>query len=144
MPAYVQKNPLSYRFFRLLSIRTSADKTPKKAGTEEVVVVHIQDTRKLLPHLKHKMEEFDRIDTERLSEMKKQIEFYGYKVKTILKEGVPFIEINKIAEVEDVCMIVLGSHGKSALKEILIGGVSETIARDRIRPVMVIPRDRKF
>ncbi len=113
----------------------------KEARTEEVVVVHIQDTRKLIPHLKHKMEEFNRIDTERLEGIKRQLEFLGYKVKTILKEGIPFVEINKIAEQEDVCMIILGSHGKSAVKEMLIGSVSEAIARAHIRPVMVIPRN---
>jgi nucleotide-binding universal stress UspA family protein len=113
----------------------------KNAGVEEIVVVHIQDTRKLIPHLKHKIEEFNRIDAERLSGIKKQLAFFGYKVKTILKEGIPFREINKIAEDENVSMIILGSHGKSAIKEVLAGSVTESTALHHIRPLMVIPRN---
>jgi len=113
----------------------------KKAGIGEVVVVHIQDTRKLFPHLKHKMGEFNEIDAERLNKIKNRLELLGYKVKTILKEGVPFAEINQIAEEENVSMIMLSSQGKSAVKEALMGSVSESIARDHIRPVMIIPKN---
>jgi len=113
----------------------------EKAGIEEVVVVHIQDTTKLLPHLQHKMGEFNVVDTERLEKMKTRLERVGHKVKTILKTGVPFVEINRLAEEENVSMIMLSSQGKSAIKEALMGSVSEAIARDHIRPVMIIPKN---
>ncbi|MBW1612961.1 MAG: universal stress protein [Deltaproteobacteria bacterium] len=116
----------------------------EKAGIEEVVVVHIQDTTKLFPHLKHKMREFNEIDSERLEAIKNQLELAGYKAKNILKEGVPFVEINKIAEEEDVSLILLSSRGKSAVKEALMGSISESIARDHIRPVMIIPKNWKM
>ena len=113
----------------------------EKSGTEEVIVVHIQDTRKLLPHLKHKMKEFNQIDSERLAKIRTQLEPAGYKVKTILQEDVPSVAINKIAEEEDISVIVLSSQGRSAIKEALMGSVSEAIARDHVRPVMIIPRN---
>jgi nucleotide-binding universal stress UspA family protein len=114
----------------------------KNAGVEEVVVVHIQDTRKLIPHLKHKIEEFNRIDAGRLTGIKRQLEFFGYKIKTILKEGIPSREINKLAEEENVSMIILGSHGKSgAIREAFTGSVTESTALHHIRPLMVIPRN---
>jgi len=116
----------------------------EKAGIEEVVVVHIQDTRKLFPHLKHRMEEFNRIDSERLAKIRDRLEAFGCKVTTILKAGVPFVEINKIAEMEDVSLIMLSSQGKSAVKEALMGSVSESVARDHIRPVMIIPKNWKM
>jgi len=111
------------------------------AGVEEVVISHIQDTRKLFPHLQHKMEEFNRIDSERLAKIRDRLEACGYKVTTILKEGVPFVEINKIAEEQNVSLIMLSSQGKSAVKEALMGSVSESVARDHIRPVMIIPKN---
>jgi len=111
----------------------------KTAGIEEVIVAHIQDTRKLFPHLKSKMEEFNRIDSERLDKIADTIEIMGFKAKTKLKEGVPFVEINRIAEEENVSMIMLGSQGKSAVKEALMGSVSEAVARKNDRPVMIIP-----
>lgn len=116
----------------------------KAFGTREVVIVHIQDTRKLFPHLKYKIEEFNRIDTERLDKIAQQLQLAGYKTKTVLKEGIPFIEINKIAENEDVCMIVIGSYGRSAVKEALVGTVSEAVARHNVRPVMLVPGNWKL
>jgi len=113
----------------------------KKAGIEEVVVVHIQDTTRLLPHLKHKMSEFNEIDFERLEKIRNELERVGYRVKTLLKEGVPFVEINRIAEEEEVSMIMLSSQGKSAVKEALMGSVSEAVARDHVRPVMIVPKN---
>ncbi|MGV8079978.1 MAG: universal stress protein [Syntrophales bacterium] len=112
-------------------------------GIEEVVIVHVQDTRKLFPHLKHKMREFNEIDTGRLNQIKNELEMVGYRVKTILREGVPFVEINQVAEEENVTMIMISSQGKSAVKEALMGSVSESIARDHIRPVMIIPKNWK-
>lgn len=109
-------------------------------GAEEVVLVHIQDTRRFLPSGLSQREELNKRAQEKLKEIKEQLHFLGYSVKSILREGVPFVEINRIGEEEDVCMIVLGSHGKSAIKEALIGSVSEAIAREHIRPVLVIPR----
>lgn len=111
---------------------------------DEVVVVHIQDTRKLLPHLKHKINEFNKTDSDRLAKIKHQLETAGYKVKTILKEGVPFVEINKIAQEEDITLIMLSSQGKSAIKEVLLGSVSESVARANVRPVMIIPKNWKM
>ncbi|OPY92813.1 MAG: Universal stress protein family protein [Syntrophaceae bacterium PtaU1.Bin231] len=114
------------------------------AGIEEVVIVHIQDTTTLFPHLQHKMGEFNAVDAERLEKMQARLERAGYRVKTILKTGVPFVEINRIADEENVSMIMLSSQGKSAIKEALMGSVSEAIARDHIRPVMIIPKTWTF
>ena len=113
----------------------------REAGAKGVVAAHIQDTKRLAP-LANKMAEFNKIDTARLKEIKKRLESIGYQVKTILKDGVPFVEINKIAEEEDVSIIVLSTKGKSAVEEALIGSVSEEIARHHIRPVLLIPETK--
>jgi len=113
----------------------------QKDMTEEVVVVHVQDTRVLEPHLQEKMAEFNRVDTERLSAIKDQLVPLGYRVRTILKTGVPFREINAIAEGENVSLIVMGSHGKSNVRETYTGSETEYITLQHVRPVLVIPRD---
>lgn len=115
-------------------------KACRKGCLEGIVLVHVQDTRRLIPHLKKKMEEFNRIDTKRLARLKHQLEFFGLEAKTILTEGVPSQEINRIAEEEDASMIVFGSHGRSAITESLLGSVAEALALRHIRPLMVIPR----
>ena len=113
----------------------------QKDMTQEVVVVHIQDTRVLVPYLQEKLKEFNRIDTERLSAIKDRLIDLGYRVKMILKTGVPFREINAVAEEEDVSLIVLGSHGKSNVREAYTGSETEFITLQHVRPVLVIPRD---
>jgi ACR3 family arsenite transporter len=112
-----------------------------KDSTQEVVVVHIQDSRVLVPYLQEKLKEFNRIDTERLSAIKARLASLGYRVKTILKTGIPFREINAVAEEENVSLIVMGSHGKSNVREAYTGSETEFIAMQHVRPVMVIPRD---
>jgi arsenite transporter len=115
----------------------------QKDLTQEVVVVHIQDTRVLVPYLQEKLKEFNRIDTERLSAIKDRLASLGYRVRTILKTGIPFREINAISEEENVSLIVLGSHGKSNVREAYTGSETEFITLQHVRPVLVIPRDRE-
>lgn len=116
-------------------------KTCKQEGEKEVILLHVQDTRRLLPHLKDRMAEFDRIDMERLGELKRQLVYAGYAVRAELRTGIPFVEINKAAEAEDVTLIVLASHGKSNIREALTGSVTEAVAQQHVRPVLVVPRD---
>ncbi|MGE5855786.1 MAG: universal stress protein, partial [Syntrophaceae bacterium] len=113
----------------------------RKDLVQEVVVAHIQDTRVLVPYLQEKLNEFNRIDTERLSAIKDRLVSLGYRVKTILKTGVPFREINAIAEEENVSVIVMGSHGKSNVREAYTGSETEFITLQHVRPVLVIPRE---
>lgn len=112
-------------------------KNIKNFGLSEVILTHIQDKRKLLPYLEKKMKNFNKIDKERLDEINKQLEIEGYKVKTILKEGIPFVEINKIAEEENVSIIVISRKGKSNVKEALIGNVAYEVAQKHIRPILI-------
>jgi nucleotide-binding universal stress UspA family protein len=113
----------------------------KKEMAQEVVVVHIQDTRVLVPYLQEKLNEFNRIDTDRLAAIKDRLNALGYRVKTILKTGVPFREITAIAEEEHVSLIVMGSHGKSNVREAYTGSETEFITLQHVRPVLVIPRN---
>jgi nucleotide-binding universal stress UspA family protein len=116
-------------------------KTCRQDSEKEVILLHVQDTRRLFPYLKDKMAEFDRIDMERLSELKRQLLFAGYSVRSEIKTGIPFVEINKTAEAENVTLIVLASHGKSNIREALLGSVTEAVAEHHVRPVLVVPRD---
>jgi nucleotide-binding universal stress UspA family protein len=52
--------------------------------------------------------------------------------------GIPFVEINRLIANEDYKLLVLGSHGKSMSKEILLGSVSDSIIRNLKIPALVI------
>jgi nucleotide-binding universal stress UspA family protein len=46
----------------------------------------------------------------------------------------------RVEDEEDVSAIVIGSHGKSNIKEMLLGSVSETVIRKSKKPVLVVKR----
>ncbi len=116
-------------------------RTLRDTGLEEVVLLHVQDTRKLLPHLQDRLEEFNRTDRARLEKIASELEFLGVKAKTNLAEGVPFLEINRVAQAEDADLIVMGSHGRSEVGEMLVGSVTQEVVRKQVRPVLVIRRE---
>lgn len=107
-------------------------------GIKEVVLVHIQDIRKLRPHLESKMDEFNKIDQERLDNIKTDLEKFGFSVKTIIQEGIPSEKISEIADMEDANMIFISSHGRSPFKELMLGSVTERVVLKTSKPVMVV------
>ena len=83
------------------------------------------------------------LEEEPLKEMnivKSELEKIGLEVKIRLEKGNPFKEILKVEDEENVSAIVIGSHGKSNIKEMLIGSVSENVVRKSKTPVLVVKR----
>jgi nucleotide-binding universal stress UspA family protein len=126
----------------------------REAGAKEVVVAHVIDEREIVvfgagaawlaggvedaeAELRKEMErkarkELDTIGAE-LREM-------GFDVRIRIESGSPFREILRIEEEENVSAVVIGSHGKSNVKEMLLGSVSENFIRHCKKPVLVVKR----
>ena len=64
----------------------------------------------------------------------------GYKTILRIEKGIPFKEILRVEKEEDVSLIVIGSHGTSNVKEMLLGSVSEKVVRKAEKPVLVVKR----
>jgi len=64
----------------------------------------------------------------------------GLNVKVRIERGVPLKEILTVEEEEKVSAIVIGSHGKTNLEEMVLGSVSEKVIRQSKSPVLVIKR----
>ena len=63
-------------------------------------------------------------------------------VTPIVCEGIPYVEINKMAREYEADMIVLGSCGKSDdLDAIFFGSTTEKVLRFISRPVLCVPPD---
>lgn len=60
----------------------------------------------------------------------------GLNAKAIIEGGVPLKEILKIEEEEKMSVIIIGSHGKTNLEEML----SEKVIRQSKSPILVIKR----
>ncbi len=119
----------------------------KNAGTKEVVVLHVIDERTLVvPDVFSGVDfmalenELRRIADEQCNKIVEQFQEVGLSARFMVKKGIPFLDILKTAQEEDVSLIVIGSHGKSNLEEMLLGSVSEKVIRKAVRPVLVVKR----
>jgi len=121
----------------------------KGAGTKEVVVFHVIDER-LLNKIQHhsdvginvkdfekKMEEHAQ---EEISAIEGELKKSGFNVKTRIDKGVPFREILKAEQEEDISVVVIGSHGVSCIEEMFLGSCSEKVIRKSSKPVLVVRR----
>jgi nucleotide-binding universal stress UspA family protein len=55
-----------------------------------------------------------------------------------LLSGDPAREIVRLADEEGVDMIILGTHGRTGLKRLLMGSVAEAVVRRAMCPVLTI------
>jgi len=69
-----------------------------------------------------------------LSEM-----YDGKEVMKFMPEGKPEEDILKTAENWKADLLVLGTHGRTGLKHLLVGSVAEHVIRHSVIPVMVVP-----
>ncbi|MHA1210389.1 MAG: universal stress protein [Candidatus Freyarchaeota archaeon] len=108
----------------------------KGAGTKEVIILERGGSLKeCLDKMKNKKREEAEKEIE---EIRKELEDEGISVRVQVESGVPYKKIIETAEKENVSLIVMGSHGKGVLKELLIGSVSENVVRHTKKPVMII------
>ncbi len=70
---------------------------------------------------------------EELTEM-----YSGNEVIKFMPEGSPEEDILKTAENWNADLLVLGTHGRTGLKRILMGSIAEHIVRYSVIPVMVV------
>lgn len=83
-------------------------------------------------------DKLDRRAEKILNFYKKELENGGLvSVKTMVREGIPSEEILKVAEEENVEMIIMGCNGKRGLDRLITGCVSKDIERGSSIPVLV-------
>jgi len=73
-----------------------------------------------------------------LSHYRKELENGGLiNVKSIIREGIPSDEILKVAEAEEVDLIIVGSNEKRGFDRLIAGCVSKDVERNSGVPVIV-------
>jgi nucleotide-binding universal stress UspA family protein len=60
------------------------------------------------------------------------------EASTLIVEGNPADKINEIAEEKSVDLIILSTHGHSAIGQLIFGSVADRVVRHASRPVMTI------
>lgn len=110
-------------------------------GVEEVTLLHVQEDRRIVPHLEHRLEEFNRIDAERLDRLSGLLRDLkrDLKVDVLVERGSAPERILSIADSKGCSMVIMGAKGRSGLKEALWGSVSEQVLMASGLPVLLIP-----
>ncbi|MGA1869530.1 MAG: universal stress protein [bacterium] len=103
-------------------------------GLREVVLVHVVSLRNA-GDLSKRVQAHDK---ELIEKQKKRLEKKGIRVKVEVPIGFPSYEINEIAEKEDVSLIMIGSHSRSLIRDIILGSEGEQIIRDAKKPVLIM------
>jgi nucleotide-binding universal stress UspA family protein len=121
----------------------------KGAGTKEVVVFHVIDER-ILDRIQHHSETGINVEViekkmeenaqEEISAIEDELKKSGFNVKRRIDKGVPFREILKAEQEEDISVVVIGSHGVSCIEEMFLGSCSEKVIRKSRKPVLVVRR----
>lgn len=112
-------------------------------GGRKITLIHVQDKVKLGKHLEDRLEEFNKIDTERLERLKMALKKLGVtNVRIELPYGFPKNEILTRIREDNVSLVVMGSQGRSFMGEIFLGSVSHAVARHSEAPVLLIPAIR--
>lgn len=56
----------------------------------------------------------------------------------LIREGDPATEIERAAGEHEGCVIVMGTHGRTGLKRLLMGSIAESVIRRAPCPVLVV------
>ena len=127
----------------------------KEAGTREVVLVHVIDSKDVtliasggqgflgtVPDQETETQSELRQEIEhRILDTRRALEKQGVKVTVRTPVGSPGKEVVAAADAEGASLIVIGSHGRSNLRDRLLGTVSEYVIKNAHQPVLVIKRD---
>lgn len=113
------------------------------SGARRVTLLHVQDKVRLGTHLKDRLDEFNKIDRERLEALKQRLQAIGnIKAAMAIPYGSPTEEILRRARAENASLIIMGSRGRGYVSELFLGSVSHNVARHSEAPVLLIPGRR--
>lgn len=83
-------------------------------------------------------EKLDKKAEQVLNYFKKELESSGLiNIRTVIREGIPADEILKVAEQENVDLIIVGDNGKKGLVRLITGCVSKEVEKHATVPVLV-------
>ena len=105
-----------------------------------VTLLHVQDQTRIEKHLRHRLEEFNQIDSERLERMRQRLMQCGAEsVEFEIPFGSPTALILNRARTGLYSLVLMGSQGRGFFEEVFLGSVSNNVARLASLPVLFVP-----
>jgi nucleotide-binding universal stress UspA family protein len=109
------------------------------ARPDQLVIMHVQDTRRLWTSSQEQLSEFNRKDAGRLAELKARFDQLGiHQVVTELTTGNAIDEILAVEESFAPTIIVMGAKGRTGSFRSLLGGVAEAVVHRARAHVLVV------
>ena len=138
------RNGRSGKIFNKILIATDLSKAsdrvlactqqPDSVGHETAILVHALGIQ-YLRHMRHGMAYF--IEPY-LKKQKELLEAERFQATCELALGPAVVEVNRIAKEQDASLIVVGSHGTTLAREMLLGGTATGIVSHARVPVLLI------
>ncbi|MEF8840949.1 MAG: universal stress protein [Haloarculaceae archaeon] len=106
----------------------------ERYGITEIHLVHVTS-----PNVTTGMpgSDFGKRARKGLERQRELLEAEGFDVETHIMRGTPHRRINGLAEQVNADLMIVGSRGKSPLRERFIGGTARNVARTAVRPLLV-------
>lgn len=115
-----------------------------RIGCKRLSLMHVQDVTRIRPHLEDRLHEFSEMDRSRLERMASRLRDLGVEdVGIEIPYGVPAKEILDYVEASLPSLVVVGTHGRGFVADVLTGSVSHNIVRLSQSPVLVVPPVRQ-
>lgn len=74
-----------------------------------------------------------------LAELVDQKKSAGVKIESHLVEGIPYKEVVRLSAELEADLVVMGTHGRTGVKHLLLGSVAERVVRSSKIPVITVP-----
>lgn len=73
-----------------------------------------------------------------IEQVRKKAEAHNIPTATFVGEGDAYSVITRLAREQDIDIIIMGSHGRTGLKRLLMGSVTEKVIGHAICPVLIV------
>lgn len=110
----------------------------REAGTREVVLLHVQDERVLKHRTQDQLAAFDQEDHTRLEKRCDYLRNLGFKARQLIRKGNPARVTVQTADEIQAGLIVIGSQGLSAIRELMTGSTLESVVRLAKQPILIV------
>ena len=95
-----------------------------------------EELRKLYDAAKRRFEE-------RLITISRNVQGSNVKIETLQRRGTPYEEIVKVAKEKEVDLIVIGTHGYTDPKHVLLGSTAQRVVTIAPCPVLVVRQEER-
>lgn len=111
-----------------------------RRGRRHVTLVHVQDKSRIYGDLERKLEDFNRIDRQRLERMGDRLTELGANaVRIEIPYGQPKEEIIREVERNNFSLVVMGTQGRGFFGETFLGSVAYHVVRRTLVPTLLVP-----